>query len=85
MKKMKIKEGKFFDNKSLKDDVSTIKELYATKGLTLAEVEVESTIDEDTNKAKLHFVIKEGYKVQIKRIYVDGNKTFKNKKILILI
>lgn len=80
-KKMKIQEGKFLDNKSLKDDVSMIKELYAKKGLTLAEVEVETFIDESTNKAKLHIVIKEGDKVQIKHIYVDGNKTFSDKKI----
>ncbi|MCK5179351.1 MAG: outer membrane protein assembly factor BamA, partial [Candidatus Omnitrophica bacterium] len=85
LKKMKIQEGKFLDNKLLKDDTSTIKELYAKKGLTLAEVEVETDIDEATNKARLHFIIKEGNKVQIKRIYVDGNETFKDKKILRLI
>jgi len=82
LKKMKIQEGKFLDNKSLKDDIDTIEELYAQKGLTLAEVEVETAMDEATNKAKLHFIIKEGDKVQIKRIYVDGNESFKNKKIL---
>ena len=85
LKKMKIQEGKFLDNKLLKDDTSTIKELYAKKGLTLAEIEVETDIDEATNKARLHFIIKEGNKVQIKRIYVDGNEKFKDKKILRLI
>ena len=38
LKKMKTQEGKFLDNKLLKDDTDTIKELYAKKGLTLAEV-----------------------------------------------
>ncbi len=85
LKKMKIQEGKFLDNKLLKDDMDTIKELYAKKGLTLAEVEVETSIDEATNKARLHFIIKEGAKVQIKRIYADGNETFKDRKILRLI
>ncbi len=85
IKKMKIREGKFLDNKMLKDDISTIKDLYAQKGLTLAEVEVETTMDEAANKAKLHFVIKEGSKVQIKRIIVEGNEAFKNRKILRII
>jgi len=81
LKKMKTQEGKFLNNKALKDDISTIKELYAQKGLTLAVVDVETVMDEATNKAQLHFIIKEGHKVQIKRIYVDGNKAFKVKKI----
>ncbi|MCK5012501.1 MAG: outer membrane protein assembly factor BamA [Candidatus Omnitrophica bacterium] len=85
LKKMKTQEGKFLDNKLLKDDTNMIKELYVKKGLTLAEVEVETSIDETTNKAQLHFIIKEGSKIQIKRIYVDGNETFKDKKILRLI
>ncbi|MBN1870164.1 MAG: outer membrane protein assembly factor BamA [Candidatus Omnitrophica bacterium] len=82
LKKIKTQEGKFLDHKSLKDDTDTIKELYSKKGLTLAEVEVETSIDEATNKAKLHFIVTEGNKVQVKRIYVDGNEAFKDKKIL---
>lgn len=81
-KKIKSQAGKFLDNKSVKDDVNTIKELYAKKGLTLAEVDVETEMDEATGKAKLHFIIKEGYKVRIKRIYIEGNEEYKDKKIL---
>jgi outer membrane protein insertion porin family len=81
LKKMKTQEGKFLNSKSLKDDIDTIKDLYAKKGLTLVEIDVETEMDDATNKAKLHFIIKEGFKVQVKRIYVDGNKAFKDKKI----
>jgi len=84
-KKIKIQEGKFLDNKLLKDDVNTIKELYAQKGLTLAEIDVETSLDEATGKATLHFIIKEGYKVKIKRIFIDGNQNFKDKKIFRII
>lgn len=82
LKKMKTQKGKFLDNKSLDDDRNTIKELYAQKGLTLAEVEVETAMDEAANKARLHFIIKEGYRVRIRRIYVEGNEAFKDKRIL---
>ncbi len=84
-KKIKIQEGKFLDKKILKDDIDTIKDLYAKKGLTSAKVEVETTIDKITNKASLHFVIWEGQKVRIKRININGNEFFKNKKILKII
>src|SRR3989338_3663759 len=85
LKKMKIQQGKFLDNKSLNDDIITIKGLYTKKGLTLAEVDVETNIDEATNNAKLHFVINEGQKVQIKGINVEGNVAFRDKKIIKII
>lgn len=81
-KKINTKIGKFLDNKELKDDIDTIKELYAKKGLTQAEIDVETFIDEVTNKASLHFVIREGFKIVIKKINVYGNDTFKDKKII---
>ncbi len=78
---MKTQEGKFLDNKFLNDDIDIIKELYAKKGLSKADVEVETFIDEVTNKATLHFVLREGYKIKIKRINILGNAAFKDKKI----
>lgn len=80
--KIKTKEGKFLDNKDLKDDVKTIEELYAKKGMTDATVESQSTIDAATNKAKLHFVINEGYRTKIRRILVVGCKAFPARKII---
>jgi outer membrane protein assembly factor BamA len=29
-----------------------------------------------TNKASLHFIIREGYRVKIKRIYIYGNTAY---------
>ncbi len=85
LKKMKTQAGKFLDNKQLKDDIDTIKELYAKKGLTSVDVNAETSVKEDTNKADLHFVIKEGDKVRIRRVNVKGAKTYKPKRILKII
>lgn len=79
--KMKIQEGRFLDNKVLKDDLDMIKDLYAQKGMTSAGVEVEKFVDEVTNKATLHFVIQEGAKVKIQTINIYGNDSFRDKKI----
>lgn len=84
-RKIKTREGEFLDNKSLRDDVKTIEELYAQKGLTLAKVDVETTLERETNKTKLHFVVNEGQKVRIKKINIYGNDTYPDKKILRII
>jgi outer membrane protein insertion porin family len=84
-RKIKTKTGKFLDKKSLQDDLKTIKELYIQKGLTSAEVEVETFTDDVTNKISVHFIIREGHRIRISKIHVHGNETFKDKKILRLI
>jgi len=85
LNKLVTREGKFLDKRLLKDDISTIKELYSKKGLTMVEVEVETTLDEDANKATLHFIIKEGTRIKIKKINVYGNKAYRESKIMRLI
>jgi len=82
LNKMKTKKDKFLDNKSLKDDINMIEDLYKKKGLSQVKVDVESFIDDTTNKASLHFIIREGYRVRIKRIYIYGNINFSDKKIM---
>ncbi|MCB9772479.1 MAG: outer membrane protein assembly factor BamA [Candidatus Omnitrophica bacterium] len=85
LSKIKTAKGKFLDNKTLNDDIRTIEELYAKKGLTQAKVSVETQADIINNKVNVHFVIKEGHKVKIKNILVDGNTTFKRGRILKII
>ena len=80
--KMKTKKDKFLDNKTLKEDINTIEDLYKKKGLTQVKVDVETFVDEVTNKASLHFIIREGYRVKIKRIYVYGNTAYPDKRII---
>ncbi|MBP9855429.1 MAG: outer membrane protein assembly factor BamA, partial [Candidatus Omnitrophica bacterium] len=80
-KTLKSKVGKFLDNKELKDDEKTIKELYDKKGLTTSEVKTETFIDEVTNKATIHFVVREGQKIRISKINIFGNDSFKDSKI----
>ena len=80
--KMNTKKDKFLDNKTLKDDVNTIEDLYKKKGLTQVKVDVETSVDETTNKATLHFIIREGYRTKIKRINVFGNTAYTDKKII---
>ena len=85
LKKIQSKKGKFLDPKTVNDDIRTIKDLYAKKGLTQVEIEVETKKDDLTNKTALHFVVKEGERVRVKRIIVTGNMTYPSAKIIRLI
>lgn len=85
LNKIKTGKGKFLDTKTLNEDIRAIEELYAKKGLSQAVVTVETKRDEIDNKASVHFIIKEGFRVKIKNIVVDGNLTFPRKRILKII
>jgi len=80
--KIKTQAGKFLDKKALNDDINTIKELYIKKGLTQVEVEVEQFMDEVTNKVSLHVMIREGYRVKIRKIRVLGNAAYNDDKVV---
>jgi outer membrane protein insertion porin family len=81
MSEMQTKAGKFLDRKALQDDVELIRSRYAQKGLTAVQVDVETSIDEATNKARLHFVIREGERIRVRRIRVEGNTAYKDGRI----
>ncbi|NTV28705.1 MAG: outer membrane protein assembly factor BamA [Candidatus Omnitrophica bacterium] len=82
LSKIKTQTGKFLDKKALNDDVNTIKEMYQKKGLTQAEVEVESFLDEATNKVSLHLVIREGFRIKVRKINVLGNAAYNDDKVI---
>ncbi|MBZ0166390.1 MAG: outer membrane protein assembly factor BamA, partial [Candidatus Omnitrophica bacterium] len=84
-KKIKSKVGKFLDNKVLRDDEKTLREFYEKKGLTTAEIETETFVDEVTNKASIHFVVREGQKIRVQSINVFGNDSYNDGKILKII
>lgn len=80
-KKIKSKVGKFLDNKVLRDDEKKLKEFYEKKGLTTAEIQAEMFVDEVTNKASIHFVVREGQKIRIQDINIFGNDSYNDGKI----
>ncbi len=83
--KLSSKEGKFLDNRVLKEDLDLVKDMYVKKGLTAASVDTETDLDKTTNKVKLHFIIEEGEREKVKKIIVNGNTIFSDKRIIKLI
>jgi len=81
-KEVGSKTGEMLSHRQLKQDIDAINKLYEANGFHLAKIEHKIKIDEDTNKAKVEFVVTEAKRVRIKRIFIEGNIAFSDKKIL---
>jgi outer membrane protein insertion porin family len=83
--KIKSKLDEFLSPTQLKEDLREIENLYRQKGF--AKVEVTHTLDVDpqTNEAKLKILIKEGRRFRIRKISFEGNRVFRDKRLLKLI
>ncbi|MBI5872608.1 MAG: outer membrane protein assembly factor BamA [Candidatus Omnitrophica bacterium] len=85
MRKLKTKAGQYFNLSVLKEDIAAIKNEYERIGLL--QVSVDHAVDTDaaTNKTKINIKIGEGKRVKIRRIFVDGNLHFTDRRIIGLI
>ncbi|MDD5045417.1 MAG: outer membrane protein assembly factor BamA, partial [Candidatus Omnitrophica bacterium] len=82
---IKAKEGQYLDYNTLKDDVATLKGIYEKKGFADAKIDYRIDQSTETNKVNVAFVVAEGAKAKVKKIYVEGNKAFSDRRILKLI
>ncbi len=85
LKKIKTRVDAFLDQRTLRDDVKVIKELYEKKGLVSATVEAQQDMDTAINKANIHFVIQEGQRARVRKIVFTGNKAFSYKRLMSVI
>ncbi len=81
-KEMKSKQDEILDERQLKEDLTTIRELYYKKGFTHAKVDYVIRLEEATSKAVITITIDEGKRVKIRKITFEGNRAFKANKLL---
>ena len=84
-REMKSKEGEMFDPGRLPQDVAVIRGLYEKKGFHLADIDYSTQVDKDKNTAVVTIIISEEVLVKIKRIFLEGNEHYPDKKIFGLI
>jgi outer membrane protein insertion porin family len=82
---LKSKETQYLDYPSLEDDVLTLKDMYNKKGFGQVKIEYNVEIDNEKNRAKVHFTVVEGDKYKIRDILIEGNKSFSDSRILKLL
>ena len=76
-----IKEGMFIDDYKLKEVVKKIKDIYAKKGFTQAEVVYDMDVSED-NEANVTFTVNENLVVKVRKVSIKGNITFSATRII---
>ena len=84
-KLVKSREGQYLDYPTLNDDCSTLRKMYIKKGFSESRVEYKVDIDRENNQAIVDFIAHEYKRIKIRRIYVEGNKHFSDKRILKII
>ena len=85
LRAIKIKEGQYLDYPSLSEDIRILEKMYEKIGYSAAKIEYNLDLNEETNKAKVHFNIVEGGRVRIKDIIINGNNNIAKGRILKLL
>jgi outer membrane protein insertion porin family len=77
-----LKEKDFYDVLKLEESKKKILKLYGDKGYADCIIEAYSTIDVDTNKMTVTFLITENNKILIGGVKIEGIVSYPEKKIL---
>jgi len=79
---IKSKEGQYLDYPTLANDVRTLKKMYEKIGYNQAAIDYKVDINKENNKASVEFAVKEGKRVTIKNIFIEGNQAFSSTRVL---
>ncbi len=78
--KIKLKTGDFVDYSVIAGDISTISAFYKEKGFPFAEITYEIK-EVKEGRAKVTYLIEEGDKLYVRKIYINGNKNISDEEI----
>jgi len=76
-----IKSGALYDPRKVKEGIDLIKAEYTRKGYSQAEVVSNLQMDEASNAASLLLLVEEGPRMRVRRILVEGNQAFSDRRI----
>jgi outer membrane protein insertion porin family len=80
-KELDLYKGQVISPRDLSKVRRKLKKVYEKKGYLLAEIETSTVASEDTGRVNLRLKIREGNKVQIKKIIFYGNHAFSDGKL----
>ncbi|MSR02072.1 MAG: outer membrane protein assembly factor BamA [Gemmatimonadetes bacterium] len=81
-KKVAVLEGRAIDRVAVARSMAAIDSLYKKKGYFAAEVSVEETTRDSANAVEVAFVVKEGGRVAISQVVIEGNEKFKDQAVI---
>ncbi|MEJ2586361.1 MAG: outer membrane protein assembly factor BamA [Deltaproteobacteria bacterium] len=81
LKKTKIGKQKVFNREIVREDIISLRDVYADKGYAYAEVRPLIKEDDETHMADVTYDITKGPKVRFERITISGNQITRDKVI----
>lgn len=79
--KITVRKGDVLSDALIHENIIILKDAYAEEGFLLAEIECELIESKVPGNVIVKFTVKEGKKVRVKKITLNGNKVFKSKKL----
>jgi outer membrane protein insertion porin family len=81
LKQVKITEGQIFRGSRLRNDISTLTEIYSNKGFAFAQIEPVTNVNPKEKKVDVALVIAKGPPVYFNRVLVTGNTKTRDKVV----
>ena len=81
LKQIKLTEGQIFRGSRLRDDISTLTDLYSNKGFAFAQIEPVTKVNASEKKVDVALVIAKGPPVYFNRVLVAGNTKTRDKVV----
>jgi outer membrane protein insertion porin family len=81
LNKVQIGEERYYNRKTLRDDIIKLTDLYASKGFAFAEISPEVKRDDHEKRVDIIFHAAKGDLVHVNRIIVKGNTRTRDKVI----
>lgn len=82
IKKIQTQQDGLLDIQDVKEDARTIEDMLRKAGFSQATVDYSLDRDEENNTVVVTFTVSAGDRVRIKKIFVEGNETFPDKRII---
>jgi outer membrane protein insertion porin family len=81
LKQVKLTSGQIFRSSRLRDDISTITDMYSNKGFAFVQVEPITKVDAPEKKVDVALMITKGPPVYFNRILIAGNTKTRDKVV----
>jgi outer membrane protein insertion porin family len=81
LKKMQLTQGQIFRSSRLRDDISSLSDIYADKGFAFAQVDPVTKVNPKEKNVDIALVITKGPPVYFNRVLVSGNNKTRDKVV----
>lgn len=81
LKSVKLTTGQIFRGNRLRDDVTTLTDMYSNKGFAFVQVDPITKVDSTEKKVNVALVITKGPPVYFNRVLVNGNTKTRDKVV----